>query len=153
VEAWKRGEESKPPADIPVGADTGPARLSAGLLFRDISRLRPEVQVQLRVAALQGAFPIFGTQGTRAAGGPVSAGGDYFVNEPSLGGELFRPATDGFVMNAGDTDRLISGVEALVSGQGGSGVNVTQTIVTADPVVAGSESARKMRDAAFLAGV
>jgi hypothetical protein len=47
---------------------------------------------------------------------------------------------------------LLLAVSVQVKG-GGSGVNVTQTIVTADPVVAGSESARKMRDAAFLAGV
>jgi hypothetical protein len=174
VDAWKRGEESKPPANIPVDANTEPARIGAGWLFRDIEALKPKVTVGFKFdgtswnlgldkifsnnsqgsGSRSGTFDnTFDNKPRRAAGGPVDEGQPFWANEPSLGGELFRPATDGFVMNAGDTDRLISGVEALVSGQGGSGVNVTQTIVTADPVVAGSESARKMRDAAFLAGV
>jgi hypothetical protein len=78
------------------------------------------------------------------------AGAAYGVNE--VGSEMFVPSTGGFVMDHSESAALVEGVRQLVAG-GGNGVNVTQTIVTADPVVAGSESARKMRDAAFLAGV
>jgi hypothetical protein len=172
IDGFKRGEESKPPMELPVGADTTPAidrlanlRQAIPLFSGSIAVSADTSSAIANLQALQRAIPLFGVSGAgnipggfdvkigrRATGGPVDKDANYFVNEPSLGGELFRPSTDGFVMNAGDTDRLISGVEALVSGTG-SGVTVNQQIVTADPVVAGSESARKMRDAQFLAGV
>jgi hypothetical protein len=169
VDGWKAGEEAKPPAEVPVGADTGPASKDVDG-WRRIQEGRPPVKVKVGIEA----FPIFGTQGSSggtgnisavggrdgniytpfATGGMAEAGVPLWANEPSLGGELFVPKTDGFVMKASDTDRLIGGLEQLLSGQGGgSGVTVNQQIVTADPVVAGSEAARKMRDAQFLAGV
>lgn len=46
-----------------------------------------------------------GTLGTRASGGPVAALTPYLVGE--RGRELFIPKTDGFIVNAGDTQRLI----------------------------------------------
>lgn len=175
VDGWKAGEEAKPPAEIPIDADTGPARSEAAQLYSDIERLAPFITVGIRYATDAGAGAggaartgalrlgagIVGAGGfdgdpstPLATGGRANAGGLYSVNEPSLGGELFVPKTDGFVMSAADTDRLIGGLERLLSGDsGGSGVTVNQQIVTADPVVAGSEAARKMRDAQFLAGV
>mgnify|MGYP005608291485 FL=1 len=166
VDGWKKGEEGKPPAEIPVGANTGPARHDVGILYQDIGRLHPEVTVGLRLsdegyqrllnAGGTRAFGAAGPSGNgRAMGGPVSAGVNYQVNEQAVGQskrEMFVPSTPGFVLNASDTDRLISGVEKLVAGTG-TGVVVNQQITTADPVQAGSESARKMRDATFLAGV
>ncbi len=173
VDGWKRDEEAKPPAEVPVGADTSQARSDAAELFFDIERLAPIIKVGITynadaanaagaaavrgISRITGGVPTFDSsfdnKPRRAAGGPVAAGMPFWANEPSLGGELFVPKTDGFVMKASDTDRLISGLESLLSGQGGNGVTVNQQIVTADPVVAGSESARKMRDAQFLAGV
>lgn len=86
----------------------------------------------------------------RATGGPVMADAMYQVNE--MGGELFAPSTPGFVMDAGETRALIQGVQALIAG-GATGLQNTQYITTADPMIAASESARKMRDAQYLAGV
>lgn len=139
VDAWKNGEEQKPPAEIPVDADTNPANESLNNLRSVIPLFGGAVKVTAdtsqaleNLRQLQRAIPIFGTAGgagirggfdvkipNRAAGGGVNAGRDYFVNEPALGGELFRPSTDGFVMNASDTDRLLKGVEALVGVGGG----------------------------------
>lgn len=169
VDAWKNGEEQKPPAEIPVDADTSPANESLNNLRSVIPLFGGAVKVTAdtsqalaNLAQLQKAIPIFGTPGVgivggfdvkipnRATGGAVGAGRDYFVNEPALGGELFRPSTDGFVMNAADTDRLLRGVEALVGGSG-SGVVVNQQIASTDPVVSAREAARKMRDAMYLA--
>ncbi len=171
VDGWKAGEEAKPPAKIGVDADTGPARSAAADLFFDIGRLAPIIKVGIeyggaagagagnavlsginRITGAGGGVDQFGIPlyGRRATGGPAMAGAAYGVNE--VGAEMFVPSTSGFVMDHSESAALVEGVRQLVAG-GGSGVNVTQTIVTADPVVAGSESARKMRDAAFLAGV
>jgi plasmid stabilization system protein ParE len=173
---WKKGLTDAPPVDVPVGANTLPARGAAAELFFDIGRLAPIIKVGLELApgaaagvgnavrdglgriggSINAGIMLGGADGDpstpypRKMGGPASPDNLYQVNE--TGRELFRPSTPGFVMNASDTDRLISGVEKLVAGSG-SGVTVNQQIVTADPVVAGSESARKMRDAQFLAGV
>jgi hypothetical protein len=159
--AWKLDEQGKPPVTIAVDAATSAARAQAAALFNDVQRLNPKMKVNLvaNFANLATAIPIFangfgGADGNpntpRATGGPVMAGASYQVNE--VGSEMFVPSTGGFVMDHSESAALVAGVRELVAG-GGNGVNVTQTIVTADPVVAGSESARKMRDAAFLAGV
>jgi tetratricopeptide (TPR) repeat protein len=175
VDKWKNDEESKPPARIPVGANTDPARIDVGRLYQDIGKLNPRVTIDLRLSdegrrLLQsvGGTAAFGAAGpggngynpytgqpirrpNRAVGGPVDAGMPYWVNEPALGGELFRPSTDGFVMSAADTDRLISGLERLLSG-GGNALTVQQNIIAPDPLTAASESARKLRDASYLVG-
>jgi hypothetical protein len=88
----------------------------------------------------------------RAAGGPVDAGSNYFVNEPSLGGELFRPSTDGFVMNSGDTDRLISGVEALVNGSSARGGDTFNIYETSGPRQTAEELLRVRNREDFLVG-
>ena len=177
IDTTKRNEEAKPPIKLPVDADMSKfyATVNAGIQFAiGASRTAGEAAGRgaQRIAGMSneslGRSPVtnrplpgLGGVGGRdgniytpfAAGGFAEEGMPGFANEPSLGGELFVPKTDGFVMNAGDTERLIGGIERLLSGQGASGVTVNQQIVTADPVQAGSESARKMRDAQFLAGV
>jgi tetratricopeptide (TPR) repeat protein len=170
IDDFKRDEEGKPPADIPIGANVDPARAGLNNLRQAIPLFGGSVPVNADISPalanlrnLQRSFPIFGVTGAaqfvpfggakpRAVGGPVRADDSYFVNEPSLGGELFRPSTDGFVMNAADTDRLIRGVEALVSQSttsGGDTINVyeaTSARQTAEEVI-------RMRNAErFLTG-
>jgi len=170
VNNWKAEEEAKPPAWIQIDANTGPARAAAAGLFYDVSRLNPKItigavsQVNTNGTGVPYSIPYIeaatgrdingnGVVG-RALGGPVDAGAEYMVNEQATGQsrrEMFVPSTPGFVLNASDSAALIQSVQELVAG--GSGVVVNQQITTADPVQAGSESARKMRDATFLAGV
>ena len=168
---WKAGLTNAPTADMPVGANTDPARGEAWGLASDVQKLHPEITIESKLgpswdstfAKISDRYkggPAYGTflgpggadgdlstPYPRKMGGEASPGNTYKVNE--MGREMFRPSTAGFVMNASDTDRLISGVEKLVAGTG-TGVVVNQQITTADPVQAGSESARKMRDATFL---
>jgi hypothetical protein len=89
----------------------------------------------------------------RATGGPVEADEVYTVNEPSLGGEMFRPSTDGFVMNAADTDRLIRGVEALVANANSGGGDTINIYETAGPRQTAEELIRSKSANRFLAGV
>jgi len=160
--AWKAGVTGAPTTDVPVGANTDPARLEVWGLANDVGKVNPKIVVdvlprydngliRLLPAIGGGGFGPGGKDGNPLTplkmGGEASPGNAYKVNE--MGREMFRPSTAGFVMNASDTDRLISGVEKLVAGTG-TGVVVNQQITTADPVQAGSESARKMRDATFL---
>lgn len=162
VESWKSGEEAKPPVQVPVGADTGPARGSIGALMRDIGMLQPVIkvgtQVELGAGRLAMEAVINAEKKTgqdingngvvgRAVGGPVMGDTPYMVNE--RGSEIFVPSTPGFVMDHSESTALIEGVRALVSG-GGSGVNVTQNIRSTDPIVSAREAARKMRDAVYL---
>jgi len=160
--AWKAGVTGAPTTDVPVGANTDPARLEVWGLANDVGKVNPKIVVdvlprydngliRLLPAIGGGGFGPGGRDGNPLTplkmGGEASPDNAYKVNE--MGREMFRPSTAGFVMNASDTDRLISGVEKLVAGTG-AGVVVNQQITTADPVQAGSESARKMRDATFL---
>lgn len=169
VEQWKQDEEKKRPADVPVGANTGPATTGVTSWFQWLTTQRGSVVVDVLprydnglirlLPGVPSGFVPFGgdkrggSDGNPATpyafGGMAEAGQPGWANEPSLGGELFVPSTDGFVMNAGDTDRLIKGVEALVNGS--SNMTVNQTITAPDPVTAGSESVRKFRDAQHLA--
>jgi hypothetical protein len=82
----------------------------------------------------------------RAIGGPVGGGRTYMVNE--RGRELFTPNSNGFIMNAGDTQALLQGVSQLVSSGGGGMVN-NFTVITPDAETAASATARKLRDAAW----
>ena len=60
------------------------------------------------------------------------------------------PRTDGFIMNASESKRLVQGVEAmLASGGGGHTFNIT---TTGDPRHTAVEVVRKQRDAAYLIG-
>lgn len=167
VDRWKDGEEQKPPAQIPVDANTEPARGAVGRFLQDVGRLNPVVNITTRIVGVAGNIAEAGVSAAerstgrdingngivgRAMGGPVQKDQLYSVNEPALGGELFRPETNGFVMNAADTDRLIGGLERLLAG-GGNGMTVQQTIVTPDPLLSAAESARKLRDASYLVGV
>lgn len=70
------------------------------------------------------------------------------VNE--AGPEMFRPATDGFIMNAASTERLIRGVEALVTGGSGDVINIYET---AGPRQTAEELIRSKSANRFLAGV
>jgi hypothetical protein len=81
-----------------------------------------------------------------ASGGDIGAGTLATVNE--RGPEMFMPRTDGFIMNASDSKRLVSGVEQLLSGGGGQTFNITTT----DPVLTAAEVVRRQRDAQFLLG-
>lgn len=54
----------------------------------------------------------------RASGGPVSAGHPYLVGEQ--GPEMFLPAGNGSILNTGQTDRLVSALEAIAKGGGGN---------------------------------
>jgi hypothetical protein len=160
--AWKAGVAGAPTTDVPVGANTDPALVEVWGLANDVGKVNPKIVVdvlprydngliRLLPAIGGGGFGPGGRDGNPLTplkmGGEASPDNAYKVNE--MGREMFRPSTAGFVMNASDTDRLISGVEKLVAGTG-AGVVVNQQITTADPVQAGSESARKMRDATFL---
>lgn len=169
VETWKTGEEQKPPAEIPVDADTNPANESLNNLRSVIPLFGGAVKVTAdtsqaleNLRQLQRAIPIFGTAGgagirggfdvkipNRATGGAVGAGRDYFVNEPALGGELFRPSTNGFVMNAADTDRLLRGVEALVGGGGGNSYTINvqgapSPMATAEEIILAARAERHL---------
>jgi hypothetical protein len=67
--------------------------------------------------------PSFDALPARAAGGPVSAGQMYQVNE--IGREMFIPNSDGYILNAGDTSAALS-PKAANSNTGSSGGNVIQ---------------------------
>lgn len=181
VEAWKNGEEQKPPAEISIGANVDPATLELNNLRQAIPLFGNSVRVDAdttpalnKLQQLQQAIPIFGVGGSSrpgdtlpglggvggrdgniytpfAMGGRISAGQFGWVNEPSLGGELFRPSTDGFVMNAADTDRLIRGVESLVSGGRGAlegaTINVSTTadaMATAEEIILAARAERHL---------
>lgn len=159
--AWKLDEEGKPPVDVPVNAETSEARRQAAILFQDIQRLNPTMTVNLaaNLANLFTAIPILGNgliptrsvnRPGRATGGPVLGGVGYGVNE--VGSEMFVPSTPGFVMDHSESRALIEGVRQLVNG-GGAPMVVNQQISTTDPVLSARESARKIRDAQYLAGV
>lgn len=137
LEAWRR-KQSGQAVRIPISFEIlqGPP---APPLERD-SRGNPTG----RIAAGPPAPP----RRRRAAGGPVESGQTYMVNE--AGPEMFRPATDGFVMNAASTDRLIRGVEALVAAGGGDTINIYETT---GPRQTAEELIRAKSANRFLAGV
>jgi hypothetical protein len=137
LEAWRR-KQSGQAVRIPISFEIlqGPP---APPLERD-SRGNPTG----RIAAGPPAPP----RRRRAAGGPVEFGRTYMVNE--AGPEMFRPATDGFVMNAASTERLIRGVEALVTGGGGDVINIYET---SGPRQTAEELIRAKSASRFLAGV
>lgn len=170
VDAWKREVFMLPPAMTRLGVNDQPAR--AGVEGFRTWAGGQQVRVQMVADFSQfgvGAFPIF-QQGTgiaspkntprwgsskpggRATGGRVEGGGEYFVNEPSLGGELFRPSTDGFVMNAADTDRLLRGVESLVSGSTSGASNTFNIYGAADPMATAEEIILAARAERHLVG-
>jgi len=167
IDQTKRAEEAKPPARIPVDANTGLAKIGLANLRQSIPFFGGAVPVTADTSSaienlnrLKRSFPIFGVRefvpfggaGELAVGGPVNAGESYFVNEPSLGGELFRPSTDGFVMNAADTDRLIRGVEALVQRSGSGGGDTINVYETAGPRQTAAEIIRARNANKFLSG-
>jgi hypothetical protein len=137
LEAWRR-KQSGQAVRIPISFEIlqGPP---APPLERD-SRGNPTG----RIAAGPPAPP----RRRRAAGGPVEFGRTYMVNE--AGPEMFRPATDGFIMNAASTERLIRGVEALVTGGSGDVINIYET---AGPRQTAEELIRSKSANRFLAGV
>ena len=73
----------------------------------------------------------------RRFGGPVQAGRTYMVGE--VGPELFVPRESGTIV---PNDQLRGGT-----------LNLTQNIVSADPIQTAAEVVRRQRDAEFLAGV
>ena len=137
LEAWRR-KQSGQAVRIPISFEIlqGPP---APPLERD-SRGNPTG----RIAAGPPAPP----RRRRATGGPVEFGRTYMVNE--AGPEMFRPATDGFIMNAASTERLIRGVEALVTGGSGDVINIYET---AGPRQTAEELIRSKSANRFLAGV
>jgi hypothetical protein len=70
------------------------------------------------------------------------------VNE--AGPEMFRPSTDGFIMNAASTERLIRGVESLVTAGGGDTINIYGV---SDPMRAARYVGREKRANAWARGV
>jgi hypothetical protein len=137
LEAWRR-KQSGQAVRIPISFEIlqGPP---APPLERD-SRGNPTG----RIAAGPPAPP----RRRRATGGPVEFGRTYMVNE--AGPEMFRPATDGFIMNAASTERLIRGVEALVTGGSGDTINIYET---SGPRQTAEELIRSKSANRFLAGV
>ena len=112
IDGWKAGEEGKPPVEIPVGADTNPARAAIGGLMRDIGLLRPVVKVAAQItsgadriadAAVIAAELRLGRDINgngivgRAAGGPINAGDLYMVGEREP--ELFVSDRAGRILN------------------------------------------------------
>jgi hypothetical protein len=154
IEGWKVGEEGKRPVRVPVGADTGPARLSTSFLMRDIANLRPEILVRLRVQELAGAFPIFGVggapvRGGRASGGPMLEGAAYEVNE--RGQELFVSKDGGFMVNASNLRQLMDNMQQMASSPsaGGDTINIYEV---AGPRQTAEELIRTRNANRFLAG-
>lgn len=86
----------------------------------------------------------------RAVGGPVTKSVPYTVNE--VGPEMFVPSTNGFVMTASDSKRLVAGVEQMLAGAS-SGVKVdTINIASTDPQQTAREVVRGLRSATYLMG-
>ena len=168
------------PVDMPVDDEGAQGEVDGFIATNDGRKINIDVITRFVNDGL-GAFPIFGGGGAgsgsywdnrrenerqrqrppfgnlppgfgggRATGGPVMAGKQFNVNE--VGAEMFVPSTPGFVMDHSESKALIEGVRQIIAG-GAGGVVVNQQITTADPVQAGSESARRMRDASYLVGV
>jgi len=96
-----------------------------------------------RTAERQGRPP-------RALGGPVTKSMPYTVNE--VGPEMFVPSSNGFVMTASDSKRLVAGVEQMLAGSS-SGVKVdTINIASTDPKQTAREVVRGLRSATYLMG-
>jgi hypothetical protein len=94
--------------------------------------------------------PAEGVRPRRAVGGPVTKSRPYTVNE--VGPEMFVPSTNGFVMTASDSKRLVAGVEQMLAGAS-SGVNVdTINIASTDPQQTAREVVRGLRSATYLMG-
>jgi hypothetical protein len=94
--------------------------------------------------------PAGGVRPRRAVGGPVTKSRPYTVNE--VGPEMFVPSTNGFVMTASDSKRLVAGVEQMLAGAS-SGVNVdTINIASTDPQQTAREVVRGLRSATYLMG-
>jgi hypothetical protein len=86
----------------------------------------------------------------RALGGPVTKSVPYTVNE--VGPEMFVPSSNGFVMTASDSKRLVAGVEQMLAGTS-SGVKVdTINIASTDPQLTAREVVRGLRSATYLMG-
>jgi hypothetical protein len=175
VDNFVAEEEAKQPIGLKVDADTSLAE-SAVDKFRDIVE-GLEIFLDVLVPDIDLPWPFGdgdgGRQGGgggrdkpdyskpdgdprtrkpgRAAGGPMLAGAQYEVNE--RGQELFVSKDGGYMVNASNLKQLMDNLSAVANGGGAGGVVVNQQITTADPVQAGSESARRMRDASYLVGV
>lgn len=149
LEEYRRAEEGRP-IRIPVDLGLTPEQIA---LFEEAARRKNPGGRSNTLGRPQGRaarppldlnLPVFRS----AAGGPVEFGRTYMVNE--AGPEMFRPATDGFIMNAASTERLIRGVEALVAGGGGDVINIYET---SGPRQTAEELIRAKSANRFLAGV
>ncbi len=148
LEEYRRAEEGRP-IRIPVDLGLTPEQIA---LFDEAGRRKNPGNRSNTVGRpnrpARGTpdlnLPVFRS----AAGGPVEFGRTYMVNE--AGPEMFRPATDGFIMNAASTERLIRGVEALVTGGSGDTINIYET---AGPRQTAEELIRSKSANRFLAGV
>lgn len=84
------------------------------------------------------------TGGPRAAGGPVEAGVAYPVGEQGM--ELFVPRVPGVIIPHGPTESIIGANGNHGSTRSAPLVYIgSQTFVTPDPVMAGRENARQLR--------
>jgi hypothetical protein len=94
--------------------------------------------------------PAGGVRPRRAIGGPVTKSVPYTVNE--VGPEMFVPSSNGFVMTASDSKRLVAGVEQMLAGAS-AGVKVDQiNIASTDPRQTAREVVRGLRSATYLMG-
>ncbi|MFE5309696.1 phage tail tape measure protein [Isoptericola sp. NPDC056605] len=91
----------------------------------------------------------------RAAGGPVTAGELYQVNE--LGTEMFRPNVNGYVLTADQTRHIAATAPAptttFVPPTGGNFTVQVDSITTVDPDAAMRRLKTEMRDAAVMHGL
>lgn len=167
LEIWKEETKNGTETPVPIGANTTAADTEVDI-FKGRARSRTDIrfgadltEAQRQVSSFLGQFPAFrvGPAGParspsrsgRATGGRVIEGAQYTVNEYAP--EVFMPDSPGFVMSSADTKALVDGVRALVAAGGsGQGLIVNQNIVTPDPMASAAESARRMRDASYLAG-
>lgn len=112
VDGWIAGEEQQPGPEIPVSADTTPARAAIGALMRDIGLLRPVVRVATQVTSGADRIAEAAVLATevrlgrdlngngivgRAEGGPITAGDLYMVGEREP--ELFVSDRAGRILN------------------------------------------------------
>jgi len=150
--ATLQGEANKNPVEVPSVVTPPPSTNPSG--GRSGNQRNP--RTGRRTGAPRGEAPSPPSASLppgRAIGGDVLAGQMYNVNETGRR-EMFVPRTNGFILSAQDSQRLLADVSQMVAAGGSSnGVSIgTVNITSTDPTLAAAEVVRRQRDAQFLLG-
>jgi hypothetical protein len=95
-------------AALQVLSETGTTpEINTESIDQALHRVRALSATMNRLGGATGPAPGPTVAGARAGGGPVTQGKTYLVGED--GQELFTPSRDGFIHNARDTMRMLSG--------------------------------------------